>query len=109
MPCGPLGTCNSVKAVVTALQMGLRELRKMGIQGTLKGDSSIVIGWALGMVERYWKFAPLLYEIKELETMLGVSIAHVLRDQNIMADKLANLGIGMSSSFVGCDFPDCEL
>lgn len=36
---------------------------------------------------------------------LGIKVVHVPREQNIMADKLANWRVGGSSIFIGNLFP----
>lgn len=48
--CGPLGFCNSIKAKSMGLLMCLRELRNIGLIGCLvKGDSSSIVNWGMGM------------------------------------------------------------
>lgn len=69
----------------------------------LEGDSATVVGWGLGKGGGSWKLAHVMYEILDLSDLLGVSYVHVLRDQNCLVDKLANLGVGLSSIYIGSE------
>lgn len=56
--CGPLSVCNSMKAEVFGLLIGLHELKSMGIIGCIvEGDSAVVTGWRLGKGIGSWELA----------------------------------------------------
>lgn len=53
---GPLGICESTKAEAVGLFMGLRELKRMGVQDCMvEGDLAVVIGWSLGKGDGSWQ------------------------------------------------------
>lgn len=52
------------------------------------------------MAHGNWKLAHVIYEIRELMNVLIVTLVHVLREQNVLADKMANWGVGLPSIFV---------
>lgn len=100
--CGPLGECDAIKAEATSLLMGLRELNRLRLKSCeVEGDSVVVISWGRGDNLANWCLAPIIYEICELVSILSVSLSHVTRSQNELADKLANWGI--VSQVVFCD------
>lgn len=89
--CGPLGICDSIKAKAMDLLLGLRELKKIGvIDCMVEDDSATIISWGLGKGDGSWCLASIIYEIRELISLLNCSITHVDRSQNELADKLAN-------------------
>lgn len=103
--CGPLEECDSIKAETLGLLMGLRELNKMNVHGTIvEGDSSSVISWGKGSREGAWRLANFVYEIRELSVQLDIKYIHVLRELNVMADKLASWGVGGASVLIGVSF-----
>lgn len=65
------------------------------------GDLATVVGWGIGKGDRLWKLAHFWHEILDLAKSLDISFVHVLREQNSLADKLANWGVGMSSNLNG--------
>lgn len=84
-----------------AFSWGFRNLKKWGfIMVLLWGDSVVVIGWELGRVIGSWKLSHLVYEIRELATLIGISFVYIPHDQNVLADKIANLGLGLESIVV---------
>lgn len=92
--CGLLGVCDWTKAEVMALLMGLRELKKLGLHASLVvGDSATVIGWGKEKGGGSWKLAHLVNEIRDLSLSMEISYAHVPREHNSLADKLANWGV----------------
>lgn len=108
--CGPLGSCDSIKAETMVLLMGLRELRNMEAQNCIvEGDSASVVGWAMGKGNGSWCLAYLLHDIGELSTILDLSFSHIPGEKNTMADRLANCGVELESLFIGNDVPDCCL
>ena len=48
-----------------------------------------------------WRYAHYIYEIRELVAKLGVTLYHVCRNHNVMADSLANWEVGLTSNY--CD------
>lgn len=72
-------------------------------------DSSTVINWGLDKGIGSWKLPPLLYEIRELSSLLGLRsvFEYVPRDSNLLADMLANIGVGRVSCFVSSDLLKC--
>ena len=95
---GPLGSCNSTKAEVMGLHMGLRELKSLGIgRVVVEGNSKVVVGWARGSYQGTWLFSNFIHEIWDLALFLNVSISHVPRSRNTLADKFAKWGVGLKS------------
>lgn len=100
--CGSLGECDAIKAEVTSLLMGLRELNRLGMKSCeVERDSVVVISWGRGDNLASWCLAPIIYEIQELVSIFFVSLSHVIRSQNELANKLENWGI--VSQVVFCD------
>lgn len=94
MLCGPLGRCNSTKDETMGLLMGIRELKRMGAVGALiEGDSVVVIGWGQGKGCNTWELWSNVYEINEIALDIGCSFSRFRREQNSMADSLANWGV----------------
>lgn len=92
--CRPLGFCSSIKAEARVLLVGLRELKKLGASYCIiEGDSQTIISWGLGNCDFSWHLAPVIYEICKLIFLMNVSLIHVSRSQNGLADQLANWGI----------------
>lgn len=91
---GPLRTYNAIKGIAISLLMGLRELHCLQVNGCeAKGDSEVVISWGLGNSSGSWELAPVIYEIREIISSLSISLSHIDRSQNELADKLANSGV----------------
>lgn len=53
-------------------------------------DCNLIVGWGTGKGDESWLLANFIYEIREVASLLGVSLVHVPLDQNLLADKLAN-------------------
>lgn len=80
---GLVGFADSTKAEVMGLLMGLREIRDLKLKVALvEGDSSVVVGWGLGLSEGSWKYAQQIHEIRDLVAALKVDLKHVPRSQN---------------------------
>lgn len=72
------------------LIMGLQDLRKLGASNVIvEGDSKVVISWGLSSSKGYWKYTHFIHEIREIVTSLNVSLIHVPRSQNALADNVA--------------------
>lgn len=59
----------------------------------VEGDSKVVIRWGGGNGQCSWRLSSYLYEIKDLVASLAISLVHIPRCQNSLADKLANKGV----------------
>lgn len=60
-----LGSCDSAKAEVMGLLMGLHDIYKIGISKALiEGDSAFVISWVLGLSIGSWRLDHLIHEIR---------------------------------------------
>lgn len=89
--CGPLGACNATQAESNGLLMGLREIKRLKLRGyEVEGDPAVVISWGKGTCMCSWELALIIYEIRELMSLLFISLVHVDRSRNELADKLAN-------------------
>lgn len=96
---GPSGDCDSTHAKVMGLLIGLRELKNLQLSGVLvAGDSEVIVDWGLGRGLGSWRLLPLLYEIRELVVALSISLSHVDRCQN----ELANV-LGVTSQSLVCE------
>lgn len=106
--CGLVGSYDSTKDETIGLLMGLRELKKMRDCGSIvEGDSFTSIRRSKGNGGGCsWKLSHFVNEMREISSMLGIQLDHVIRTQNCMADKLANWWVGCSSIFMGSDMPD---
>lgn len=82
-----------------AMGMGIREC-------DVEGDCKMVIGWGKGIGNGLWQLSVFIHEIRELSRLLGVSLVHIPREQNVLADKLANSGVGLSLVFIGDSNPN---
>lgn len=52
---GPLGDCDSTKMGAMNLPFGLKEIKRMGIEGCLvEGDSAVVANWDLEKSDESW-------------------------------------------------------
>lgn len=92
---GLLGECDSIKVELYGLLMGLRECKRMWLKSfVVLWDSKAVIGWGRGKGDGSWRYAHYIYEIKELVAKLGVTLYHVSKNHNVMADSLTNWGGG---------------
>lgn len=90
-----------------ALTSVIRELRNMGFRDcNVEGDSVVVIHWGIGKGVGVWKLAHIIYEIRDWAIELGISFAHVQREQNALADKMANWAVWQSIMFVDSVIPD---
>lgn len=88
---GPLGDFNlgrqrHLLSYSVCMSLRLWERRDCYVEG----DCKMVIGWGKGIGNGSWPLAHFIYEIKQLSSLLSVSLAHVLGDQNVLADNLAN-------------------
>lgn len=89
-----LGVCNAIKTKAISLLMGLREFDRFRLKGCkVEGDSAVVISWGLGNCIGSWDLVPIIYEIRELISVLSICLFHVDRSWNELADKLANWGV----------------
>lgn len=80
--------------------MGLRELNCLRLkEHEVEGDSAVVISWGKGDSLGCWCLASILFEIRVLMSLLFVSLSHIDRSQNELADKLANWGVTSGSVF----------
>lgn len=105
--CGPFGVCNSTETEVLSLLMGLRELKKLRLLGCIiEGDSLVTIGWRMGKDCASWRMWQHVYEIREISSLLSCSFIHVSREQNGLADTLANWGVGIPSIYSGPSLPE---
>uniref|UniRef100_A0A6U1LVX6 RNase H type-1 domain-containing protein n=1 Tax=Fibrocapsa japonica TaxID=94617 RepID=A0A6U1LVX6_9STRA len=96
-----LGECTNNEAEYTAFLLGLQAAADAGIQNLkVCGDSMLVINQATGK----WKvnaenLMPLHENAKKLiRTMPGLSLRHVPREENTVADGLANQALDSKSS-----------
>lgn len=77
--------------------MGLCELKLLKVFGCLVvGDSDVIIRWGGDQGPGSWHHSSSLYEIKELIATLSISLIHVPRCQNSLANGLANRGVYFS-------------
>lgn len=82
--------------------MGLGELKKFGASNCIvEGDFQTIISWGMGNGNCFWHLSPVIYEIRELISLMNVSLIHVVRNQNGLTDQLANWGI--DHDMVHCD------
>lgn len=71
--------------------LGLWELKRLDIKVCMvKRYSSIVISWELGKGSGLWCLSSIMCEIWELVVCLSISLSHVDKRQNALADRLAN-------------------
>lgn len=56
----------------------------------VEGDCEVVISWGLGHGKGSWLLSSTLYEIWESVYACSISLSHVVRCQNGLADSLAN-------------------
>lgn len=76
--CGPLGECNAIHAKVNSLLMGLREIKCIKLKGCeVEGDSAVIISWGKGTCLNSWELASTIYEIRELLSLLFISLIHI--------------------------------
>lgn len=92
--CGPLVQCDSTMAEAQSLSTGLKELKKMRLRSyVIEGDLEVVICWSHGKECNAWHLCSLIYEIMEISSELEYSFHHVPREQNSLANSLANWGV----------------
>lgn len=104
--CGPLVQCDSTMAKTRGLLKGLKELKKMGQRSYLmERDSEVVIGWGQGKECNAWRLWSLVDEILEMSSELEYSFRHVHREQNSLADYLANWGVVHHEHYNGSCMP----
>lgn len=71
----PLGVCDSIKAEPMARLLGFGELKKLGVPNVfVEGDSQTIISWGMGKGNVSWCLAPIIYEIRELVSLLNCSL-----------------------------------
>lgn len=71
-------TCDSTKAEIVGLLMGLGKLRKMEAARNciVEGNSTMVIAWGMGKGEGSWQLAHVIYEIRDL-AFFGAFLLHM--------------------------------
>lgn len=98
--CGPLGICDSTKAGVTAVLMGLRKSKVLGVCDCIvEGDSMVAVNWGSSSILGSWHLAYLLNEIRDLVKLLSIYLSHVPKKRNDVADFLAKRVAGFPVIF----------
>lgn len=59
----------------------------------MEGDSSVVIGWGLGLSPSSWKYAHLIHERRDLIVVFDARLSHVPKSKNGLVDKIAKWGV----------------
>lgn len=67
----------------------------------IEGDSAMIIGWGQGKECKSWRMWNLMYEIQEIAMELRCFFSHIPREQNTLADELANCGVWKETMFNG--------
>lgn len=87
--------------------MGLREVSCLHlICCEVEGDSAVVISWGKVVSVGPWDLIPIIYEIRDLVSSLSISLSHIERSQNELADKLVNWRVDSLEAFVGNYLPE---
>lgn len=101
------GVRNAIQAELESLLMGLREIYRLKLSSCeVEGDSAVAISWGNEKCMGSWELAPIIYEIRELMTLLSILLVHVNTSRNQLADKLANWGAGSHVIFSGNSIPE---
>lgn len=72
----------------------------------MKGDSAVVIIWRMGKGVGSWCLAHIIHETWEIMYYLGISLFHVVRKQNALADELANWVVGLTDMYSEVSLPE---
>lgn len=82
--------------------MGLRKLKHLGLKDCeVEGDLAVIVSWGKGESVGSWCLASTIYKIRELMSLLVVSLSHVDGSQNELADKQINWGVSSVVVFFG--------
>lgn len=104
-----LGRSDSNHAELVGLLEGLRVIKVKGLNDCIvKGDSRMVISWGVGKTGGFWWLHHVIYcEGMDLIGELHGVLHHILRSQNLLADKLGQWGVEQQGLFIGEHKLDC--
>ena len=103
-----MGCCTSTKAKLKAVLRGLKLARTLGFTKLwVNLDSSCVVGFIRGAFNLPIEHWNLIKQCRELiaDSSWEVHISHCFREANRVADKLANIGVGLDTQCMFYDTP----
>lgn len=78
------------------------KLKGFKISWTLAAYMEVVISWGWVKDCQSWRMWSLVYEILDIASELECSFSHVPREQNSLADSLANWGVAHQVHYNDC-------
>jgi len=107
-----MGHCSSMKAELKAVLKGLQVAKERGVQKLwIKSDSCVLVGMLRGELKTHPAYGVVIKQCKDLLRAEGweTKITHCYREANLVADKLANLGVILDGNFMLFECPPREV